>query len=207
PISLRLLGVFIPDVLVTATLLAAAGGVLVAHTALSTPLSPRDLPLLPFAAALVIAMVFLPWLASLRAVTNRLVLRRCRPHPPPLGSPLPEHRDAGRLLPRGRRRGFPGLRRPARPPARRRGPARPHGRGRALARARREARRARRAGGAHRARDPQPGDRRTQPGAAALAGARAAVGRRAPPHPRSARSPRPAGGGAAPLRAPRGAPL
>src|SRR5207249_6098763 len=59
PIALRLLGVVIPDVLVTATLLAAAGGVVVAHTALTARLAPRDLPLLHFAAALAIALVFM----------------------------------------------------------------------------------------------------------------------------------------------------
>ncbi len=78
PIALRLLGVVIPDVLVTATLLAAAGGVVVAHTALAARLAPRDLPLLHFAAALVIALVFMPGQAWLRAATNRLVLRRSR---------------------------------------------------------------------------------------------------------------------------------
>src|SRR3989454_7102591 len=78
PVALRLLGVVIPDVLVTATLLAAAGGVVVAHTALTARLAPRDLPLLHFAAALAIALVFMPGQAWLRAATNRLVLRRSR---------------------------------------------------------------------------------------------------------------------------------
>src|SRR5439155_300092 len=39
-------------------------------------LAARDLPLLHFAAALVIALVFMPGQAWLRAATNRLVLRR-----------------------------------------------------------------------------------------------------------------------------------
>jgi len=78
PVALRLLGVLIPDVLVTATLLAAAGGVMVAHTALAARLAPRDLPLLHFAAALAVVLVFMPGQAWLRAATNRLVLRRSR---------------------------------------------------------------------------------------------------------------------------------
>ena len=78
PVALRLLGVVIPDVLVTATLLAAAGGVMVAHTALAARLAPPDLPLLHFAAALAIVLVFMPGQAWLRAATNRLVLRRSR---------------------------------------------------------------------------------------------------------------------------------
>jgi len=78
PIALRLLGVVIPDALVTATLLAAAGGVMVAHTALAARLAPPDLPLLHFAAALAIVLVFMPGQAWLRAATNRLVLRRSR---------------------------------------------------------------------------------------------------------------------------------
>ena len=78
PVALRLLGVVIPDVLVTATLLAAAGGVLVAHTALAAHLDARDLPLLHCAAALALALVFMPGQAWLRAATNRLVLHRSR---------------------------------------------------------------------------------------------------------------------------------
>jgi len=78
PVALRLLGVLIPDVLVTATLLAVAGGVMVAHTALAARLAPRDLPLLHFAAALAIVLLFMPGQAWLRAATNRLVLRRSR---------------------------------------------------------------------------------------------------------------------------------
>ena len=78
PVALRLLGVVIPDVLVTATLLAAAGGVLVAHTALAAHLDARDLPLLHSAAALTLALVFMPGQAWLRAATNRLVLHRSR---------------------------------------------------------------------------------------------------------------------------------
>src|SRR5205823_719805 len=71
PIALRVLGVVVPDVLVAATLLAAAGGVLVAHTALAAHLDARDLPLLHFAAALTLALVFMPGQAWLRAATNR----------------------------------------------------------------------------------------------------------------------------------------
>jgi signal transduction histidine kinase len=78
PIALRVLGVVVPDVLVTVTLLAAAGGVLVAHTALAAHLEPRDLPLLHFAGALALALVFMPGQAWLRAATERLVLRRSR---------------------------------------------------------------------------------------------------------------------------------
>jgi len=78
PIALRVLGVVVPDVLVTATLLAAAGGVLVAHTALAAHLDARDLPLLHSAAALTLALVFMPGQAWLRAATNRLVLHRSR---------------------------------------------------------------------------------------------------------------------------------
>src|SRR5207247_7842468 len=70
--------VVIPDVLVTATLLAAAGGVIVAHTALAARLDPHDLPLLHFATALALALVFMPGQAWLRAAINRLVLRRSR---------------------------------------------------------------------------------------------------------------------------------
>src|SRR5213078_86285 len=78
PWALRVLGVVIPDVLVTATLLAAAGGVIVAHTALAARLDPHDLPLLHFATALALALVFMPGQAWLRAAINRLVLRRSR---------------------------------------------------------------------------------------------------------------------------------
>src|SRR5206468_7282905 len=78
PIALRVLGVVVPDVLVTATLLAAAGGVLVAHTALAAHLDARDLPLLRSAAALTLALVFMPGQAWLRAATNRFVLHRSR---------------------------------------------------------------------------------------------------------------------------------
>src|SRR5437870_4747347 len=78
PVALRLLGVLIPDVLVTATLLAVAGGVMVEHTALAARLAPHDLPLLHFAAALAIVLLFMPGQAWLRAATNRLVLRRSR---------------------------------------------------------------------------------------------------------------------------------
>src|SRR5437667_543237 len=78
PVALRLPGVVIPAVLVTATLLAAAGGVMVAHTTLGARLAPHDLPLLHFAAALAIILVFMPGQAWLRAATNRLVLRRSR---------------------------------------------------------------------------------------------------------------------------------
>jgi len=78
PITLRLLGVVIPDVLLTATLLTAAGGVLVAHTALAAHLDARDLPLLHFAAALALTLVFMPGQAWLRVATNRLVLHRSR---------------------------------------------------------------------------------------------------------------------------------
>ena len=78
PVVLRLLGVIIPDVLVTATLLAAAGGVIVVHAALATRFGPHDLPLLHVAAVLTLALVFMPGQAWLRAAINRLVLRRSR---------------------------------------------------------------------------------------------------------------------------------
>ncbi len=78
PIVLRVLGVVIPDVLVTAMLLAAAGGVMLGHAALAAHLDPHDLPLLHFAAVLTLALVFMPGQAWLRAAINRLVLRRSR---------------------------------------------------------------------------------------------------------------------------------
>src|SRR5207247_8656851 len=79
PIALRLLGVVIPDALVTATLLAAAGGVMVAHTALAARLALPDLPLLSLAAALAFVLVFMPGQARLCVAFNALVLPRSRP--------------------------------------------------------------------------------------------------------------------------------
>ncbi len=78
PWALRVLGVVIPDVLVTGVLLAAAGGMIVAHAALAARLEPRDLPLLHFATVLALALAFMPGQAWLRAAANRLVLHRSR---------------------------------------------------------------------------------------------------------------------------------
>src|SRR5206468_886135 len=170
PIALRVLGVVVPDVLVTATLLAAAGGVLVAraaggrcrhHPRRRRSDGPRRFragaagPRLaarrrrrraPRAQLRQHRAARAPARAARGARAGpRHARRRADPESaPPLGVALHEHRHARRPLPRGGRGGVPRFRGAARPPARRRGPARAHGRGGARARPRREARRHRR---------------------------------------------------------------